>query len=124
MLLLAITQRVQSQRSPYAGSANRFRGLPIALAMEITPSIATPVRNGFDLSKTVTTTTLRPTETSTIISSKIPISRGRINDFDLNRNSDPYHDYHRHQHHSHGDDLYNDYNSNSGERQYYDYGYF
>lgn len=104
MTLFVTIQEVQLQRSPYAGSVNRFRLQPVnivpatsSLPSTGVSSIATQARSN-DLTTTSTaTTTLQPEKSTSKPEISLP---GRFsNEFDLNRNQDQYRDFHHHHHH-------------------------
>lgn len=108
MTLFMTMREVQLQRSPYAGSANKFRGQPVNIvpvqsSMEILPSTAAQARR-IDLTTilttttTTTTTTQQPGKQITVRGLSLP---SRIStEFISNRNQDQYRDYDHH-HHSH-----------------------
>lgn len=119
MALFMTIQEVQSQRSPYAGSAraNRFRSQPVNIvpasslqSTEISPLTSTHGRS-IDLTTILTTisTTQQPQKLTT--NPEISLA-GRIsNEFISNRNQDQYRDYdydhHRHGHTYRGEHNYN-----------------
>lgn len=95
-------QEVQLQRSPYAGSTNRFRRLPVNISPVTStvvstvnsPSIATQTR-GIDPTKILTTSsTFTERPAISINEARVPLPVR----FD-NRNLDQYQDYDHHQHH-------------------------
>lgn len=90
---MAVTD-AHPQRSPYAGSANRFRGLPINLQPAIVPTTAASVTTSSAVSPTAisaasspaasvtvgvsTVTAASPTEASRTISAGSPTAASRI----------------------------------------------
>ena len=134
VILSVIVQNVQPQRSPYAGSANKFRGQPINLATEMSSlpttvqssSIATQARTvELATSRTTATSTTTSTTTTTtttapisIPESKISLLSGRFSEFDLNQSSDEYPDYYQNHHHHRGG-----WHKHRGGRDF-DYGFF
>lgn len=138
MTLLMTVREVQLQRSPYAGSSNKFRGQPVNIvpvmsslpSMENLPSTHTQARS-IDLKTILTPSTptqqLTPTTTqaqqpgrsTTVGRIAIP---GRISSEVIsNRNQDRDYDrdYDRHQHHHHHSHQHN----YRGERDY-DYNFY
>lgn len=131
VILSVIVQNVQPQRSPYAGSANKFRGQPINLATEMSslsttvqsPSVTTQART-VELATSPTTVTSTTTTTTTIAPTSIPQSKvsllsGRFSEFDLNQSSDEYPDYYQNRHHHHRGGWH----KHRGGRDF-DYGFF
>lgn len=116
MTVFMAVREVELQRSPYAGSANRFRGLPVYIvpvmsslpSINNSPSTATQVRS-IDLTTILTSTTptiQQPEKSATVRGIVIP---GRISsEFISNRNQNQYRDYddhHHHHHHNHQPDY-------------------
>lgn len=99
MALFMTVQEVQLQRSPYAGSANRFRGLPV----NIVPAVSSLQSNGI---APLAATQVKP---------EISLAGRVSNEFIPNRNQDQYRDYY-HDHHRHGD-----WHNHRGESNYNDF---
>lgn len=119
-LLLITMEGVQLQRSPYAGSANRFRGQPMNLAPAI-PSVSSVASSSsvigtearsFD-TQTTTTTTAKP------LTNGIQIPQ-RINGFDSNERVPNRNDYQNHHRHHQHDNYWHDHR---GQR-HFDYDFF
>lgn len=102
--LLVIVQEVQLQRSPYAGSTNRFRGLPMNIvttsvsSQNISPSPVTQARSGLTTTSTSTTSTTQQTRTKDFLNS--PSIPSRISGgFFSNQNYDEFRNQRNHNHH-------------------------
>lgn len=119
--LFVVMHEVQLQRSPYAGSANRFRGQPINLALGISsvPSTSSspiipaivPSTSASPVSQTRVSTVQQPEKTRTVEIQQLSIPSRISNDFFSNRNFDE----HRNHHQFHGKRDFHNFND------YYDY---